>query len=171
MRIRWLGATLLALGVAASACSSDENDAGGASGAGGQGGGSAGVSGASGGDAGSGGASGSSAGDGGAAGTGGSDDGGATPCNGVKPPQSAFGAMPGPVRFTDGGLPLDGGADGGGGAGGSGDGGTSCATCVGSPAPAWQLEDFQPQSCGFDAVYGLPVFKGKVTVAALLAGW
>lgn len=45
------------------------------------------------------------------------------------------------------------------------------ATCVGSSAPAWLLEDFQPQSCGYEATYGMEAFKGRVTVLVLLAAW
>jgi len=41
----------------------------------------------------------------------------------------------------------------------------------GSLSPTYALKDVQPLSCGFRATYGLPPFKGKVTVAALLAGW
>ena len=65
------------------------------------------------------------------------------------PPQSAYGAEPGPIDGM-----------------GSGD-----PTAAGSPFPVYQLEDFQPDSCGHEAVYGLDVFNGTVTMAALLAGW
>ncbi len=44
-------------------------------------------------------------------------------------------------------------------------------TCIGEVAPQWWLDDFQPQSCGLDAAYGLEAFKGQVTVAVLLAAW
>ncbi|HIN85306.1 MAG TPA: hypothetical protein EYN06_02415 [Myxococcales bacterium] len=49
--------------------------------------------------------------------------------------------------------------------------GQSIATCVGAMPPVWTLSDFQPQSCGHRATYGLDVFKGKVTVMVLLAAW
>ncbi|MBW2528269.1 MAG: hypothetical protein JRI23_29100 [Deltaproteobacteria bacterium] len=41
---------------------------------------------------------------------------------------------------------------------------------LGSPAPDWKLEDFQPQSCGHGGVYGLEAFRGLVTVVAVWAG-
>lgn len=44
-------------------------------------------------------------------------------------------------------------------------------TAVGAAAPGWQLQDFQPQSPGFETTYGLDAFKGRVTVVALLASW
>lgn len=44
-------------------------------------------------------------------------------------------------------------------------------TCIGSEMPSWALEDFQPKSSRYRTTYGLPVFKGKVTVVALLSGW
>jgi hypothetical protein len=47
----------------------------------------------------------------------------------------------------------------------------SPGTCIGEPSPTFALKDFQPLSCGFDAVYGLDNFKGHVTVAVLLAAW
>ncbi len=43
--------------------------------------------------------------------------------------------------------------------------------CVGAPWPTWALRDVQPQSCGFDATYGLAGFEGKPLVVVLLAGW
>ena len=53
--------------------------------------------------------------------------------------------------------------------------GTSCedapATCVGAPMPMWELFDFQPRSCGFEATYGLDIYEGHVTVVTLLAAW
>ena len=45
------------------------------------------------------------------------------------------------------------------------------ATCVGAAMPEWELYDFQPRSCGYRATYGLDLFKGHVTVVALLAAW
>ena len=44
-------------------------------------------------------------------------------------------------------------------------------TCVGSPGPEWALFDFQPQSCGYRATYGLKQFVDHVTVVVLLAAW
>jgi hypothetical protein len=44
-------------------------------------------------------------------------------------------------------------------------------TDPGAPAPAWQLTDIQPESAGFGDTYGMEAFKGRVTVAALLASW
>jgi hypothetical protein len=43
--------------------------------------------------------------------------------------------------------------------------------CMGAEAPAFAAYDFQPQSCGFGATYGLDVFKGRVTFVALFASW
>ena len=45
------------------------------------------------------------------------------------------------------------------------------ATCTGAAMPEWELYDFQPRSCGYKATYGLDLFKGRVTVVALLAAW
>ena len=45
------------------------------------------------------------------------------------------------------------------------------APVLGSQAPDFALPDFQPQSCGFGATYGLAPYRGKVTFVALLAGW
>ena len=47
----------------------------------------------------------------------------------------------------------------------------SPGTCVGKAWPIWKLKDFQPQSCGYKATYGLPTFKGRVTVVVLLSAW
>jgi hypothetical protein len=44
-------------------------------------------------------------------------------------------------------------------------------TCIGAPLPDWNLCDFQPQSCGYEALYSLLEFKGNVTVVALFASW
>lgn len=44
-------------------------------------------------------------------------------------------------------------------------------TCMGAPPPEWALLDFQPQSCGSGATYGLQAFHGHVTVMALFASW
>ena len=80
-------------------------------------------------------------------------------CVGVRPPQGAWGARPGPRGFDpDGGALTDGGAG-------------PDPTAVGSPAPTWALADFQPRSCGRGAVYGLDVFRGRPLLVALLAGW
>lgn len=45
------------------------------------------------------------------------------------------------------------------------------ASCVGTPMLDWKLKDFQPQSCGYEKVYGNRAFRGKVTVVVLLAAW
>lgn len=45
------------------------------------------------------------------------------------------------------------------------------AQCMGLPAPEFAAYDFQPQSCGYGATYGLEPFKGRVTLAVLLASW
>ena len=45
------------------------------------------------------------------------------------------------------------------------------ASCFGTEAPAFAAYDFQPQSCGFGATYGLDAFKGRVTFVALFASW
>jgi hypothetical protein len=42
---------------------------------------------------------------------------------------------------------------------------------LGSALPQFALTDQQPLSCGHKATYGLPVFAGRVTLVALLAGW
>ena len=41
-----------------------------------------------------------------------------------------------------------------------------CAACAGELPPAWTLEDVQPQSCGYEATYGLNAFEGQVTLLA-----
>jgi len=92
-------------------------------------------------------------------------------CIGPTPPASAFGAKPGPVVV----VPDAGDADEAGVDSAVDDASdaapTSKPTDLGAPAPTCTLTDFQPQSCGFKATYSLEPFKGKVTVAALLAGW
>jgi hypothetical protein len=35
---------------------------------------------------------------------------------------------------------------------------------VGDPPAEFALRDFQPQSCGYEAVYGLDVLRGRVTL-------
>ena len=45
------------------------------------------------------------------------------------------------------------------------------AQCNGQTAPEFVAYDFQPQSCGYGATYGLETFKGHVTLAVLLASW
>ena len=47
----------------------------------------------------------------------------------------------------------------------------SPGTCIGALPPEWALTDFQPVSCGYDATYGLDLFRGHTTVAVLLAAW
>ena len=76
---------------------------------------------------------------------------------------------------TGGGM-AEGGATGGGMAGGAtgggmAEGGSTAATSLGAPIPSYRLEDVQPESCGYEAVYGLSTFSGRVTVVALLSGW
>ena len=40
------------------------------------------------------------------------------------------------------------------------------------PTPEdFALFDFQPQSCGFQATYGLSLYENHVTMVALLAAW
>jgi hypothetical protein len=86
-------------------------------------------------------------------------------CIGCTPASSAWTAKPGPVvADPDAGADADAAAT-------TDAGPTSSPTAVGAPAPTSMLTDFQPQSCGFKATYSLEPFKGKVTVAALLAGW
>jgi len=122
------------------------------------------TSGPSGTGAGSTGAGGSSS-SGGSGGSGGS--GSVEQCVGVDPGSDAYEAEPGPI--------IGQGNSGGGGAGGDGGAGGAPATLgpteIGSDAPVYQLADFQPNSCGYEGVYGLDTFAGTVTVAALLAGW
>lgn len=43
--------------------------------------------------------------------------------------------------------------------------------CMGLPVPEFAAYDFQPQSCGYGATYGFEPFKGRVTLAVLLASW
>lgn len=126
---------------------------------------------------------------GGSAGTGGVGPG--LECVGVKPPESAFAApepepeeAPEATADVPGDVPTDALAD-------IPDDtpadapadvpeapedvppGDACleATCTGVALPQYALLDFQPQSCGFGARYGLENFGGTVTVAAMLAGW
>ena len=73
-------------------------------------------------------------------------------CIGVKPPTSAWTADP-----SNG--------------GGAGPDAADAGPPTGEPAPKWALTDFQPQSCGFEATYGLDVFRGKVTLIAVLEGF
>jgi hypothetical protein len=101
---------------------------------------------------------------GGAAGMGGTAGGGGfvSECVGPSVPREAYAAAPGPLLAMGG----------AGGMGGGGAGGASLdPTEPGSPAPIYQLLDVQPESCGYGAVYGLGLFKGKVSIAALWAGW
>ena len=114
-------------------------------------------------------------------------------CVGIEPPSEAFGADPGPTipglgtggaggaTSGVGGMLASGGAGGvmtSGGSGGvamtgtgTGGGAALGPSEIGSARPIYQLEDFQPLSCGYGATYGLDNFKGKVTVAVLLAAW
>ena len=113
------------------------------------------------------------AGAGATSGAGGSGGSGAV-CVGTTPPSDAYDADPGPLLAMGGmgGMGGAGGSMGGmGGMGGAGGSAPLGPTEIGSDAPLYQLTDFQPQSCGFDATYGLDQFVGSVTVAALLAGW
>ena len=89
-------------------------------------------------------------------------DAGPGPCIGLRPEPAAWLAEPGPQRDPQ----PDAGP-------GDADAGAGClpATCQGADEPVWALRDFQPQSCGDGATYGLDVFRGKVTVVALLAAW
>ena len=94
-------------------------------------------------------------------------------CVGVKPPASAFGATPGPMIDTEAqseseeSLPAEPPKE------RKDDPVVECrgGNCEGEFPPDWQLTDFQPQSCGFGATYGLGAYKGQVTVAVLLASW
>lgn len=71
-------------------------------------------------------------------------------CIGPRPPSSAWDAAPsGPEPEPNTGEP---------------------GPEPGSLPPAWALIDFQPQSCGYEAIYGLDAFEGRVTVVALLSG-
>lgn len=99
-------------------------------------------------------------------------------CIGPTPPASAWSALPGPVITSPGGDGADATDDAADAATdvadatGSGDAPASTdPRTKGSAAPTYALRDVQPLSCGFKATYGLPPFKGKVTLAALLAGW
>jgi len=73
-------------------------------------------------------------------------------CVGVKPPLSAWSTDPS-------------------GGGGAGPDAPDAGPAVGEPPPKWALTDFQPQSCGFGAAYGLDVFRGEVTLLAVLEGF
>ena len=81
-------------------------------------------------------------------GTGTTDGGALLQCLGPTPPASAWGAKIGPEGVAGVANPV-----------------------LGSQAPVFALPDFQPQSCGYRANYGLQTFAGKVTVVAILAGW
>jgi len=44
--------------------------------------------------------------------------------------------------------------------------------CVGAlPPHDWQLENFQPFSCGYGATYGLSALQESITFVVLLAAW
>lgn len=79
-------------------------------------------------------------------------------CVGVQPPQSAFTAQAGPLRGDAGVVAPP-------------DGGCAGPSCVGAAMPLWALRDFQPRSCGYNAVYGPDLFRGKAVLLALWAGW
>lgn len=74
-------------------------------------------------------------------------------CIGVNVPEAAYEAEPGPLLPED---PPE---------------SEPVVPEVGAAWPTFQLNDYQPQSCGTGATYGLDPFAGKVTVAILLAGW
>lgn len=85
-------------------------------------------------------------------------------CVGVTPPESAWAASPGPLLppppeeeegSEDPPEPPE----------------PEPEPAVGEPAPVFQLTDFQPQSCGYEATYGLDLYQDRVTVAVLLAAW
>jgi thiol-disulfide isomerase/thioredoxin len=78
---------------------------------------------------------------------------GAVTCVGVKPAAEAWQAQPSVE-----GTPPSGECPSG-------------PTCEGAPWPRWRLADVQPQSCGYQATYGLDGFEGRPTVVVLLAGW
>lgn len=103
-------------------------------------------------------------------GSGGGDGGGDVACQGPEIPSEAYDADPGPV-IAMGGAGGTAGAGGVGGAGGAGGSMTLGPKDVGADTPAYQLEDVHPLSCGYEGVYGLDQFRGKVTLAALWAGW
>lgn len=73
-------------------------------------------------------------------------------CIGVEPSPDAWSAEPGGAP-----APSDAGAD-------------DVQPELGTAAPAWRLRDFQPQSCGHEAVYGLEALRGLVTVMAVWSG-
>lgn len=84
------------------------------------------------------------------------------PCVGPTPPKEAWSAKPGPVTGSAADAEVTDASDAAPGI---------APAAIGSDAPLYALNDFQPTSCGFKATYGLPVFRGRVTVATLLAGW
>ena len=89
-------------------------------------------------------------------------------CVGVTPPAAAWQDVPGPLR-------VDAGSEVPGSPPAPGDAGDAEVPVdpriVGAPMPTYSLRDRQPLSCGFGAAYGLPIYRGKVTFVALLAGW
>lgn len=48
---------------------------------------------------------------------------------------------------------------------------TTPPNCVGMQSPAWELHDYQPNSCGFNQDYGINTFNKHVTMVVLLTGW
>ncbi len=89
----------------------------------------------------------------GSGGSGGSGQAGAAACIGVRPAEEAWQAKPSVE-----GTPPAGECPAG-------------PTCAGASWPRWRLPDVQPQSCGYEATYGLDGFEGQPTVVVLLAGW
>lgn len=101
-------------------------------------------------------------------------------CVGAKPPQSAWAAEPGPLlpviedeHATDGTdePPPEASEEATEEATDAPDPPAPTEPVLDAAPPAFQLTDFQPQSCGHEATYGLEVFEGRVTVAVLLAAW
>lgn len=71
-------------------------------------------------------------------------------CIGVRPPGTAWDALPNGPGPSD---PLA----------------HTPKPVLGAPSPSWALSDFQPQSCGYGTVYGQDVFVGHVTLVALFS--
>lgn len=51
------------------------------------------------------------------------------------------------------------------------DGCTTPPRCIGMQSPAWELHDYQPNSCGYNRDYGINTFNKHVTMVVLLTGW
>jgi hypothetical protein len=79
-------------------------------------------------------------------------------CVGATPPASAWSASPGPLVDD------------------AGAGGSASSvipgpnTQPGAPAPVYTLEDFQPESCGYQAAYGLEPMIGMVHLLPRASG-